>query len=110
MAWLRFLFEFSFLVTVGADAVVLCHVFPVFRRTKNRAFLFIALACVLGIIGTVCDHTIGMHEMTGNNYIVYRTIRRFSYFADSILWATGIVLLARPYMNDGQSDPNPPAQ
>src|SRR5437763_14239163 len=63
MGWLRFLTDVGLLITVGVDAIVLCHVFPAFRRTKNRAFLFIAIACVLGIIDSVYDHTVTLQGL-----------------------------------------------
>ena len=99
MTWLQFLFRLSLLVSVAIDVIVLCHVVPAFRQTRNRAFLLIAIACILGIVDTVCDHTIGLKEMTGSEYTVCRTLRRFSYFADCILWGTGIVLLTRTFLN-----------
>ena len=98
MAWLNFLTKLSLLVTVAVDATVLCHVFPAFRRTKNTAFLLIAIACVLGIIDTVYDHTANLQGISVSSYIVIRTLRRFAYFADCICWCIGIVLLARPYL------------
>ena len=98
MAWLRFLSNVSLLVTVGVDAIVLCHVIPAFHRTKNKAFLFIAIAAALGIIDTVHDHTVTLGDVTAYGYIFVRTLRRFAYFTDSICWCIGIVLLARPYL------------
>jgi len=102
MEWLRFLFNLSLLISVGVDVIVLCHVFPAFRRTRNRAFLFIAIACVLGIADTVWDHTVALQRMSDHDYIILRTLRRFAYFADCILWGIGIVLLARPYLAEQQ--------
>src|SRR5262249_10178385 len=70
--------------------------------TGNRAFLFIAIACVLGIVDTVWDHTIALQRMSDHDYIILRTVRRFAYFADCIFWGIGIVLLARPYLAEQQ--------
>src|SRR4029077_13614592 len=98
MAWLRFLYKFSLLISVGVDVIVLCHVFPAFRRTKNRAFLFIAIACVLGIVDSVYDHAVPLQAVSDHDYIILRTLRRFAYFANCIFWCIGVVLLARPYL------------
>ena len=102
MEWLRFLFKLSLLISVGVNVIVLCHVFPAFRRTRNRAFLFIAIACVLGIVDTVWDHTVALQRMSDHDYIILRTLRRFAYFADCIFLGIGIVLLARPYLAEQQ--------
>ena len=99
MSWLGFLSYVSLLVTVAVDAVVLCHVYPAFKRTRNKAFVFIAIACALGIIDTVYDHTISLQALTSHDYIFARTFRRFTYFADEILWCIGVVLLVRAYLN-----------
>ena len=98
MTWLNFLYNLSLVITVGVDAIVLCHVFPAFRHTKNRAFLFIAIACVLGIVDTVYDHMVSLRGVSEHEYIVLRTLRRFTYFADNICWGAGVVLLARRYL------------
>jgi hypothetical protein len=98
MAWLMFLYNLSLLISVGVDAIVLCHIFPAFRRTRNKAFLFIAIACVLGIVDTVWDHTGRLQATTDHSYIVLRTIRRFTYFANCIVWCIGVLLLTRSYL------------
>jgi hypothetical protein len=102
MEWLRFLFNLSLLISVSVDVIVLCHVFPAFRRTKNKAFLFIAIASVLGIVDTVWDHMAASQRMGDPGYVILRTLRRLAYFADCIFWCAGIVLLARPYLAEQQ--------
>ena len=102
MEWLRFLFNLSLLISIGVDVIVLCYVFPAFRRTRNRAFLFIAIACVLGVVDTVWDHTVALQSVSDHDYIILRTFRRFAYFANCIFFGMGIVLLARPYLADQQ--------
>jgi len=102
MQWLQFLFKISLLITVGADLIVLAHVFPAFRRTKNKAFLYISIACVFGIIDTVCDHLDVLQALQGDAYVIYRTLRRFGFFADIIFWTIGIVMIARPFLADSQ--------
>jgi hypothetical protein len=98
MAFLKFLTDVSLLITVGVDAIVLCHVFPAFRRTKNRAFLCIAIASVLGIVISVYDHTVIPRGASQDAYVLTRILRRFAYFTDCIFWCVGIVMLTRPYL------------
>ena len=98
MSWLRFLFHLSLVISVAVDAIVLCHVYPAFRRTGNKAFLFIVIACALGVIDTVYDHTVDLRPLSGDEYIVARTLRRLMYFSDMICWCIGMVLLVRPYL------------
>ena len=99
MSWLRFLYHLSLVISVAVDAVVLCHAYPAFKRTRNRAFIFIVIACTLGIIDTVYDHTVNLRALGGHDYVVALTFRRFTYFADMICWGIGMVLLVRPYLN-----------
>jgi hypothetical protein len=108
MSWLRFLSHVSLVISVAVDAVVLCHVYPAFRRTGNKAFVFIVIACALGIIDTVYDHTVTLRFLSDNDYIVARTFRRFMYFADMICWGIGMVLLVRPYLKNPAQPGAPP--
>jgi hypothetical protein len=88
----------SYAVTVVADIIGLAVVWPAYKRTRNRAFLLIAAACALGIFDTVCDHTIGGTHMPHGQFVAYRTLRRFTYYADVILIVSGVVLLTRAYL------------
>jgi hypothetical protein len=96
--WLKILFYTSYAVTVIANVTVLFTVWPAYQRTRNRAFLYLAAALALGIFDTICDHTLGQADMAPVYYIPYRTVRRFAYFADVILLATGLTLLTRSYL------------
>ena len=102
MGWLSFLNNLSLLVTVGTDVIILCHVVPAFGRTKNKAFLFLAFACLLGIVDSVYDHTLAsrVRRLEYDIYVAISTLRRFAYFVDCIAFTTGIVLLLRPYLRD----------
>lgn len=100
--WLNFLDKLSILISVGVDAIVLCHVFPAFRRTRNRAFLLIAIACVLSILELLSDRTISVKGRSTPALILFGTLRQLSYFANCIVWCIGIVLLARPYLANYQ--------
>jgi hypothetical protein len=101
MNWLVFLSRLSLLITVAADLTVFFHVYPAFRRTGNKGFLLVALACILGIIDTICDHTIGLQHLEGSTYLAYQAVRRLAYFAGTILWATGIVQLTKLFLSHG---------
>src|SRR5262249_25750737 len=81
------------------DTIVLCHVYPAFRRTRNKAFVFLAIACTIGVIDTVYDHTVSPRTLSDHDYVAARTFRRFTYFVDEVLWCIGVVLLIRPYLN-----------
>jgi hypothetical protein len=89
-----------------ANVTILFYVVPAFKRTKNRAFLWIACASLLGTFDTVCDYTIGIGSYRRGHpeYVTYRTFRKFTYFADCIFAATGVVLLARDAIKVSQSN------
>jgi hypothetical protein len=99
LKWPDLLFDLSLVITVGADVVVLYYSLAAFRRTKQIAFLLLTFSCGLDIIISVYDHTIGSQVSRTNHYIVFTTIRRFTYFATTVLWAAGTVLLTRAYLN-----------
>ncbi len=99
MSWLRFLSYVSLSLTVAVNVIILCYAYPAFRRTRDKAFVFLAVACALGIVVTVHDHTVIPQSSTDHDYIIARTFRRFAYFVDEILWCTGLVLLIRSHLN-----------
>jgi hypothetical protein len=97
MTLLESLVLLSPVVTIAANITVLCFVIPAYKRTKNVAFLLLGCAALLGTFDTVCDHLVVMdsHLRGAPNYTIYRTLRRFTYFATCILGAAGVVMLAR---------------
>jgi len=95
MTWLEFLHKLSLMIGLGVDAVILYYVVPAFRRTRNIAFLFIAIACVVSVIGTVSDCTVDYRGLSESDYILFKTLRYFGYCLDFIFWAIGVVLLVR---------------
>jgi hypothetical protein len=97
--WLSILYYISYAVTVVADIACLTVVWPAFKRTRHRAFLLLAAGSALGIFDTICDHTLGTIEMPRGQYVAFRTLRRFTYYADVILIVTGIILLTRAYLS-----------
>jgi hypothetical protein len=99
MILLQQLFSVSLFVTVGVDLVILFHLLAAFQRTKHKAFLILGIACVLGVIDTVWDHTIALQPGAGSGYVLSRAFRRVSYLTDSILWGIGTVWLVRAYLD-----------
>src|ERR1700728_1360808 len=97
MRFLEILTPLSPLITITANVAILFYTIPAFKRTGNRAFLWLGLAALLGTFDTVCDYTIGFDiiRKAHADYLTYRTLRKLTYFADCALNATGIVLLAR---------------
>jgi hypothetical protein len=96
--WLRFLFHVSYAVTVIADITVLFFVWPAYKRTRQRAFLFLALAFAVGVFDTICDHTIGLIRMGHTDLIAYRTLRNVAHYGVIIFGAVGVILLTRLYL------------
>jgi len=92
------------------DAIVLCHVFPAFRRSGNKGFLFITIAAVLGIVDTVYDHTITLRGVSDQAYIFIRTLTADWDICRPYLYgAMGIVLLWRaPYFEKRMGSGKPP--
>jgi hypothetical protein len=105
MTWTEFIYRFTTGITIAADVIVICHVFPAFRQTKKVAFLLIAIACVLGIIDTACDFWfIHNHNIDNSSaYAVYYTARKITFIIDIVLSSTGVVLLARIFLNGTKS-------
>ena len=101
MAWLRFLNQLSLVISVGTDVLILFYVYPAFQRTRNKAFVLIAIACVLGIIDTVYDHIVVTTGMSNSDYIFARTFRRFTYFANVVLSTPGTIMLVQSYLSKG---------
>ena len=90
-----FLFPVSFLIQIIADVIVLFVIFPAYKLTKNRAFLCIAWACLLGLIGTICNHTISLSPMSRSNLALYTEFRCVMSMSASVLYAVGTVLLTQ---------------
>src|ERR1700731_1137891 len=99
MSWLTFLFDFSYVVVVVVGVTVLFCVLPAYKRTRNRAFLYLTFAYMLAIFCAVSDHTIGLWHMSHQQWVSYRTLRWFAYFAAAILHAIGLILLSRSYLS-----------
>src|SRR5438132_128897 len=98
MSWLNLLFDFSYVVYVVVGVTVLFSVLPAYKRTHNRAFLYLTFGYLLSIFLSVCNHTIGLWHMSHSEYVSYRTLWRFTSFATAVLIAMGLILLTRSYL------------
>jgi hypothetical protein len=107
MTWLNFLANASWIIQITVNVIVLFCLYPAMKQTKHRAFLLLFFAYLLGTFDTIFDHTIGLAPMPAPEYMVYRTFRRFAYWADMMLGCAGMVLLIRSYL---QLAPPPPPQ
>lgn len=103
---------FSPIITVTANVAVLYYVVPAFKRTRNRAFLWLGCAALLGTFDTLLDCTVGvdLHRKSRSEYETFRILRRCTYFGDCAFSATGIILLAQAAVaripsEDSTSDP-----
>jgi urea transporter len=94
---LQFLSYFNLFFSTGLNSVVLAYVVPVFWRTKQRAFLLIAIACAISIVDVVFSHVFRISSRTDPAYVTYQTVRWCIHFTDSIFWCLGVVLLVRPH-------------
>jgi hypothetical protein len=93
MTWTSFVFDVSMVVTIICNVVVFYYVLPAYRRTKNRAFMWLTISSLLGIFGSVMLHTIGRQHLSHNDYIAYYTLRNLTYFIEAILGTVGLVQL-----------------
>ena len=96
------LLTFSPLVTIIATVPVLCFVIPAYLRTRDWAFLLIALGYAIGLVATILDYTFALHlaATAPDDYSVYRLVRRVAYVVDSALTVVGIIRLARTAIRD----------
>ena len=107
MTWLTFLFHTSAVVQITANVIVLFYVFPAYQRTKHRAFVLIGSACLLGTFDTIFDHTVGLEPMAHVDYIIVRTLRRFTYFISAGLDVAGVVWLTQSFLQRFLAEPPP---
>ena len=105
MPWLTLLSNVSAFVYITADVVVLFYVLPAYRQTRQRAFVLIGFACLMGIFDTLCDHTIGRYRMATEDRVVYQTLRQFTHYATVFLETFGIVLLTQSYLRRFLTEP-----
>jgi hypothetical protein len=110
MKLLEVLVALSPVITIAANVAILFYTIPAFKRTGNRAFLWLGLAALLGTFDTVCDYTIGFDiiRKAHADHLTYRTLRKITYFADCALNATGVVLLARAAVSNNRHGSDAP--
>jgi hypothetical protein len=93
----HYLFWIGFVFSVVVGVTVLFAVFPAYWRSRDRAFLYLAFAYMVGIYAAVTDHTIALWHVPGQQHLVYSILRRLVHFAEVILFAVGVVRLTRSY-------------
>lgn len=96
--WFNIFFYTGYAITVIAGVTALFCVWPAYKQTRHRAFLFLAAAFALGVFDAICDHTLGVMKMAPSEQKVYLIVRDLAYYATSILPAVGVILLTRSYL------------
>jgi hypothetical protein len=99
MNWLHFLFNAEGAIQICVNVVVLYALFPAYKQTKHKGFLLLFYAYLIGTFNTICDHTIGLSNMSGASYVAYHSERRLAYIADCILATAGVLLIIRSYLD-----------
>jgi purine-cytosine permease-like protein len=109
MTWLKFISSAEWVVQICANVVILCALYPLYKRTKNIAFLLLGYGYLIGTFNTICDQTIGLEHMTSAVYVGYRILRRLAYIADCLLCTAGLLLLLRTFQQAAKPDSEGPA-
>ena len=81
-----------------ANLVVACSCFPAFRATKQRPFIYLAFAASCFAYGTLFRLLFGPRLPTGlppSQLLVYYGAHHFVEIAGLVLYAVGVVSLAR---------------
>ena len=81
-----------------ANFVVACYCFPAFRATKDRAFLYLALAALGFTYGALFTLLVGPQlpgPSSRGQLIFYWAMRHFAETVGLVLYACGVVMLAR---------------
>jgi hypothetical protein len=106
MTFLSFLSKADFVVSIVVDAIVLCLSFAAYRRTRLSAFAFLIWNSLICIILET-----GLHlrsPSSAEDAVSFREWYRVGYFAETVLWGVGVVLLIRYVRRDFErkSPPN----
>jgi hypothetical protein len=106
----HYLFWISFVIIVVTSVSVLFSVWPAYRRSHARAFLYLAFGFMLAIFDAVADHTIGLWHVSRQQYIAYVVLRRLAHLAGWILLSVGVISLTRLCSTEAtQSDDTTPS-
>jgi len=103
--WLNVLFDASLVIQVVANLIVMQCLYPAYKSTKHRGFLYLFLGYLIGTFDTVCDHSISLLPMAHFQYVIYHTLRRFTYFADIVLCTAGLIWLTKSFLELMQPKP-----
>jgi hypothetical protein len=106
MTFLSFLSKADFLASVAIDGTVLYLSFLAYRRTNILAFAFLIWGSLIGVILAV-----GLHIRTptsAEDALSFHKWYRVGYFACTVLWGIGIILLIQHVRRDfaQKSPPN----
>jgi hypothetical protein len=81
-----------------ANVVVACYCFPAHRASKQRAFLYLAFAALAFAYGTLFTLLFGSRLPAGSSssqLLLFYGLRHFIDTAGLVLYAAGVVSLAR---------------
>jgi hypothetical protein len=81
-----------------ANLVVTCYCFPAFRASRQRAFLYLAFAALSFAYGALFTLLFGPRlppESSRSQLLLYYGARHFVEIVGLVLYAAGVVLLAR---------------
>src|SRR4029077_19343374 len=95
----RFLFWAEFVLVAVIGIKVLFSVFPAYRRSRQRAFMYLALGFMIVLFNSVADHTISLWHMSHQQYVTYQALRRATRLPGFVLVACGIISLTRLYLS-----------
>ena len=87
--------QLDFMVTVAVNITVAYLVFPAYKRTHHKGFLFWGLGALLSLWNTVSYHTFGM---TQSGYEFTRYSYRILFVVDAILGVIGTVMVIKSYL------------
>jgi hypothetical protein len=98
---LRVLHVAEYWAALIANSIVIFYAFPTFKRTRNRAFLYLGLAALSSAYGVIFTLLFGIGppfsaaHWSRSDLHFYYAIRYIVYIVGVGLYARGIMLLAR---------------
>jgi hypothetical protein len=72
--------------------------FAAHRRTRNRAFVFLAFAFLLSLFSAVADRTLFLWHVSHEQYLACKVLERLVYLAKLVLLTLGVIELTRSYL------------
>ncbi len=108
MAILRVLGHLDLVVTITATIVIIYLVFPAYKRTKNKGFLFLGAGAFGSLFNTFIYHTLGnspLHNPAGYHFAQYSY--RSLFVVDGVLELIGMVIIIKSYLRLFESREKP---